>query len=133
MINTHKHLKILVIVVFFLAAAIFLVSTLRRAGNNINQFTYMSYISSEYIPNYKKEFGSWPSNLDELTSVLESKLKETKADFVRERLELILNFHRYNYKGIVSSKKDERSFQYSLLLENGNVICESSLDSGYCE
>lgn len=116
-----------------LASVFLLVLKLNQAGSGLHQFTYVSYVSSEYVPNYKKEFGTWPSNLDELPEALESKIKQSQADYVRDRLKLILKFHKDKYKGLVASRKDEKNFHYSLLIEGGNVKCESDLQSGYCE
>ncbi len=133
--NKSKNLKLLAIGMLVLIATVstVFILSLKRAGDNLHQFTYMSYVSAEYVPNYKKNFGKWPSDLDKLPSVLESKLKRTQAYYVRERLQLILKFHKENYKGITTLNKGEKIFYYSLLLESRNVKCESNLESGYCE
>lgn len=121
------------ILVIVAIISIVFVLKLGELSDNLRQFTYTSYVSSEYIPDYKKKFGKWPTNLDELPSELESKMKGTQAHYSRERLQLVMDLHKENYKGITILSKDEKTFRYSLLLESGNMKCKSDIESGYCE
>ena len=123
----------LVVGVIAISTLLLFVVFMNKTADNLHQFTYASYVSLEYVPRYKKEFGKWPSDLKGLPAYLITKKRDTEAHYVKERLNLVYEFHKTNYENFVPLKIHGSRYYYKIIIKGDELKCSSDEKSGYCE
>ena len=126
--NAQKLALILV-----LAAIVFALGAkwqLSKLGKGLRQWTFLSYVASEYFPDYRKSKRKWPSDLSELKASIEA-----RKDFTPEnrRLNLVLKVYNSEFNDLEVINKDEKKISYKVHFKDGFVTCESTQKSGFCE
>jgi hypothetical protein len=113
-----------------LAIAVVLVGMrieLLRVQEAFHSKAYQGYVMT-YVSAQKRLTGKWPTDLNGLPRYVESERNQTEAYYVRERLEIVLNYHQRNYEKIEAVRKDGKSYTYILHLKGEKMECNSEID-----
>ena len=123
----NKHVIIFGTLILVLAVA-YAYRQIKIYDYGIRVFNYKDYLVCDYIPAQKKRTGQWPTGLEGLSAQVSKQLRDGSAGHGEEQLNLVLEFHRQNYRSLEIVSSSEEKCIYILHLKQGN----ERLDTDNC-